>query len=169
MRTSTNLAGAPWSAQGEGALSLKDVLGQKAGKAKSSGWWSDGLGTLDSARGSNRLAYDGQVLSGQYDIFRAPFDSAAVANAQANASSWSGGTWNGNQWTASSWSASSWSASSWSASSWSASSWSASSWSASSWSASSWSASSWSASSWSASSWSASSWSASSWSSAGWD
>ncbi|MCA9828922.1 MAG: S8 family serine peptidase [Dehalococcoidia bacterium] len=169
MRTSTPLAGTSWSAQGEGALTLANVLGRKAGKTKSSNYWSDGLGTLDSARGSNRLAFDGQVLSGQIDIFRAPFDSAAMAKAEANAFSWSGGAWNGNEWAASSWSASSWSASSWSASSWSASSWSASSWSASSWSASSWSASSWSASSWSASSWSASSWSASSWSSAAWE
>ena len=156
--------------QGAGALALSRVLNFRTPHENkgTSVKWSDGLGTLDSTRGSSRLVHDGVTLTGEIDIFGAPWNSAAMANLEAMAASWSGGAWNGNQWTESSWSPSSWSASSWSASSWAASSWSASSWSASSWSASSWSASSWSASSWSASSWSSSSWSSSSWSSAGW-
>ena len=157
--------------QGKGALDLNKTLGKVPSvdtTTVSTRTWSDGLGTLESVRGSVRLEHNGQVLEGNKDIFGAPYNSNRMAMLRESGSVWSGGEWNGNEWTASSWSASSWSASSWSASSWSASSWSASSWSASSWSASSWSASSWSASSWSASSWSASSWSASSWSAADW-
>ncbi len=122
-----------------------------------------GTGSLEAARGTDHLARDGVVLSGEKDIFNKPFNSAAMAAASAAGTSWSGGTWNGSTWTGSSWSGSSWSGSSWSGSSWSGSSWSGSSWSGSSWSGSSWSGSSWSGSSWSGSSWSGSSWSGGSW------
>ena len=123
-----------------------------------------GTGTLELSRGSDHLTANGVVLSAEVDIFGRPFNSAAMATAEAAGSSWSGGTWNGSSWSGSSWSGSSWSGSSWSGSSWSGSSWSGSSWSGSSWSGSSWSGSSWSGSSWSGSSWSGSSWSGGSWS-----
>ena len=129
---------------------------------------STGLGSLELSRGQDHLTRDGVVLSGERDIFGMPWNSAAMAAAQAAGSSWSGGMWNGSSWSGSSWSGSSWSGSSWSGSSWSGSSWSGSSWSGSSWSGSSWSGSSWSGSSWSGSSWSGSSWSGSSWSGSSW-
>jgi serine protease AprX len=130
--------------------------------------WSTGVGSLESARGSDHLTADGVVLSGEQDIFGHSFNAPAMAVLEATGSSWSGGTWNGSSWSGSSWSGSSWSGSSWSGSSWSGSSWSGSSWSDSTWSGSSWSGSSWSGSSWSGSSWSGSSWSGSSWSESGW-
>lgn len=184
--SAVTLAGEKAEAQGAGEIDLRAALNLKLNRAEKTytnslgevqayydsrvagAVWSDGMGSIESARGTVRLIRDGIELKGDIDIFGAPYDSATMARLRQSASGWSDGYWNGNEWTASSWSASSWSASSWSASSWSASSWSASSWSASSWSASSWSASSWSASSWSASSWAASSWSASSWSASGW-
>ncbi len=75
--------------------------------------WSDGMGSLESARGTRHLVHNGVTLSGDIDIFGHSYDSKEMAALTANASSWSGGTWNGNGWTASSWSASGWSASSW--------------------------------------------------------
>lgn len=124
---------------------------------------STGTGSLDESRGTDHVTRDGVVLDGEQDIFGKPFDSAAMAELEANGSSWSGGTWNGSSWTGSSWSGSSWSGSSWSGSSWSGSSWSGSSWSGSSWSGSSWSGSSWSGSSWSGNSWSGDGWATGSW------
>jgi serine protease AprX len=129
---------------------------------------STGTGSLEASRGTDHISFNGTELQGQQDIFGMPFDSAAMAAAEASGSSWSGGMWNGSVWTGSSWSGSSWSGSSWSGSAWPGSSWSGSSWSGSSWSGNSWSGSSWSGSSWSGSSWSGSSWSGNSWSGGSW-
>jgi serine protease AprX len=148
--------------QGHGEVSLTSML--TAGTPTPPAlWraipWSDGSGSLEASRGTEHLAADGVALSGEQDIFGAPFDSDAMAKLEANGRSWSGGTWNGNSWSGNSWSGSSWSGNSWSGNSWSGNSWSGNSWSGSSWSGSSWSGSSWSGNSWSGNSWSGSSWS----------
>ena len=150
------LRGFDSDAQGAGLLQLGPMLTKKPqwsypGQKFDS---SIGGGSLELSRGQDHLTRDGVMLTGERDIFGKPFDSVAMAAAQAAGSSWSGGMWNGSVWTGSSWSGSSWSGSSWSGSSWSGSSWSGSSWSGSSWSGSSWSGSSWSGSSWSSTSWS---------------
>ncbi|HUZ15080.1 MAG TPA: S8 family serine peptidase [Gaiellaceae bacterium] len=129
---------------------------------------ANGSGSLEDSRGGDLLSRNGVVLSGNQDIFGNPVDPNALAQAEADGSSWSGGAWNGSTWTGSSWSGSSWSGSSWSGSSWSGSSWSGSSWSGSSWSGNSWSGSSWSGSSWSGSSWSGDAWSGDVWAGVGW-
>jgi serine protease AprX len=129
---------------------------------------STGLGSLEKTRGGEHISMNGVQLSGSQDIFGRPVDTAALAQAEASASSWSGGTWNGSSWSGSSWSGSSWSGSSWSGSSWSGSSWSGSSWSGSSWSGNSWSGSSWSGSSWSGNSWSGNDWSGAEWAGVSW-
>ena len=93
-----------------------------------------GTGSLELARGTDHLtAANGVVLSGEKDIFGKPFNSAAMATAEATGSSRSGGTWNGSSWSGSSWSGSSWSGSSWSGTSWSGNSWSGGSWLGASW------------------------------------
>ena len=161
----------PGRKQGQGEVGMKSMLTART-PTPPDAWksvpWSDGSGSLEASRGTEHLIAGGVVLSGEQDIFGAPFDSAAMARLEAKARSWSGGTWNGNSWSGSSWSGNSWSGSSWSGSSWSGNSWSGSSWSGSSWSGNSWSGSSWSGSSWSGSSWSGSSWSGNSWSGSSW-
>jgi serine protease AprX len=150
--------------QGKGAIDLaRMAAGTPSTSYTQTHSPATGTGTLDGARGTDRLTDDGVAISGEKDIFGRTFDSSAIAAATAAGSSWSGGTWNGSSWSGSSWSGSSWSGSSWSGSSWSGSSWSGSSWSGNSWSGSSWSGSSWSGSSWSGSSWSGNSWSTGSW------
>jgi serine protease AprX len=142
-------------AQGAGELRLGSMLnatpqwsytGQNFAAAS-------GSGSLELSRGSDHLTRDGVTLSGDKDIFGVPVDEAALAQAEASASTWSGDDWNGSTWSASSWSASSWSGSTWSASTWSASTWSGSTWSASTWSGSSWSGSTWSGQSWATAGW----------------
>ena len=152
-------------AQGKGEIDLAQMLVAtpypKKGSVPKA---SIGTGSLERSRGTDHLTRDDVVLSGEQDIFGHAFDSAAMAELEAQGSSWSGGTWNGNSWSGSSWSGNSWSGSSWSGSSWSGSSWSGSSWSGNSWSGSSWSGHSWSGNSWSGHSWSGNSWSTGSWS-----
>jgi serine protease AprX len=123
-----------------------------------------GTGSLELARGSDRIADDGVVLNGEKDIFGKAFNSASMAALEAAGNSWSGGTWNGSSWSGNSWSGNSWSGNSWSGNSWSGNSWSGNSWSGNSWSGNSWSGNSWSGNSWSGNSWSGNSWSGGSWS-----
>jgi serine protease AprX len=122
-----------------------------------------GGGSLELSRGSDHLTRDGVTLTGPKDIFGRTVDTAALAQGQATASSWSGGDWNGSTWSGSTWSGSTWSASTWSGSTWSGSTWSASTWSGSTWSGSTWSASTWSGSSWSGSTWSGQTWATAGW------
>jgi serine protease AprX len=150
-------------AQGSGEISLAK-LAPKAPVAYTQSFTNaKGTGSVELSRGSDHIAANGVVLTGEQDIFGHAFNAAALATAEAAASSWSGGMWNGNLWSGSSWSGSSWSGSTWSGSSWSGSSWSGSSWSGNTWSGSSWSGSSWSGSSWSGSSWSGGGWAGGSW------
>ncbi len=144
---------------GSGEISLPKLATKTPGAYTQSFTAATGAGTLELSRGSDHVALNGAVLTGEKDIFGKPFNSAAMATAEAAGSSWSGGTWNGNTWSGNSWSGSSWSGSSWSGNSWSGSSWSGSSWSGNSWSGSSWSGNAWSGNSWSGSSWSGNSWS----------
>jgi serine protease AprX len=153
MSTAFKLSKQQNSAQGMGELDLTSNLQEPTPAKIEPEVAGNGTGSLEAARGSNHLVKDGVTLSGENDIFGAPFDSSALAQQQASASSWSGGKWNGNSWSGSSWSGNSWSTSSWSASSWSGNSWSTALWSASSWSGNSWSASSWSANNWLGGSW----------------
>ena len=151
--TAFSLTGTRPDMQGNGTLNLVSALTFKTPRWTNTATSSTGTGQLEDARGSLHVTNGGVELVGEQDIFGKPFDSAAIAELEASASSWSGGWWNGSEWAGSSWSGSSWSGSSWSTSLWSSSSWSGSSWSSSSWSSSSWSSSSWSSSSWSSAYW----------------
>jgi serine protease AprX len=136
--------------QGKGELDLRNALGMSIpGNAGQSWAPATGSGSLDAARGGNHLVSDnGVVLSGERDIFGAPFRSSAMAALEAAGNSWSGGVWNGNSWSGNSWSGNSWSGNSWSGNSWSGNSWSGNSWSGNSWSGNSWSGNSWSSAQW---------------------
>jgi serine protease AprX len=141
------LSGSGKNAQGGGELDLSDTR-PPTQDATQKLVPSTGTGSLELSRGQDHVTRDGVALTGEYDIFGMPVDTAALAAAEADGSSWSGGIWNGSSWSGSFWSGSSWSGSSWSGSSWSGSSWSGSSLSGSSWSGSSWSGSSWSDAHW---------------------
>jgi serine protease AprX len=128
-----------------------------------------GLGTLDGARGTDRLTDGGVVIKGEIDIFGKPFDAAAMAKLEAAGRSWSGGTWNGSTWTGSTWADAGWAGRSWSTASWTGRSWSGDAWAGRSWSENSWDGRSWSGRSWSGRSWSGDAWSGRSWSVGSWN
>jgi serine protease AprX len=158
------LNGVSVQAQGSGELDLRNVLSQKIPNNTQGYLASTGSGPLELSRGDVHLVLDDVTLSGERDIFGAPFASAAMAALEAAGNSWSDGAWNGNSWSGNSWSGNSWSGNSWSGNSWSGNSWSGNSWSSYSWSGNSWSGNSWSGNSWSGNSWSGNSWSGNSWS-----
>jgi hypothetical protein len=174
------------SAKGEGLVRVDlavDAPTPTAAAATQTFEPATGNGSLDAARGGQRLTDNGVVLSGEVDIFGSSFSTADWAALAASGKSWTGGSWMGHQltgngwitnawgqrsWTGSSWTGSSWTGSSWTGSSWTGSSWTGSSWTGSSWTGSSWTGSSWTGSSWTGSSWTGSSWTSQFWSGSGW-
>ena len=165
--TAAPMPGADVTVAGHGVLSVGGAMSAPAGDPQTF-TASTGGGSVDGSRGNLRLSHDGVTLTGERDIFGHGLDTGALAAAEEQGSSWSGGTWNGSSWSGSSWSGTSWSGSSWSGSSWSWGQWVGSSWSATTWLGTSWSGTSWSDSSWQGSSWSGSSWSGTSWSGTSW-
>jgi serine protease AprX len=158
------LGGFDSQAQGAGEIRLGTMLTAKPDTGYQQKFTAaTGTGTIDGARGQDRVTRDGVALQGEQDIFGKPLSASSLATLEASGSSWSGGTWNGSTWSGSTWSGSTWSGSTWSGSTWSGSTWSGSTWSGSTWSGSSWSGSTWSGSSWSGSSWSGRSWATGSW------
>ena len=159
MRTTADqLDGVPVNTQGKGAIDFWSLANNAPSAVYQQNHTpSTGTGSVDAARGKDRLTRDGVVLSGEIDIFGKPFVPGAAG------STWSGGTWNGSTWSGSTWSGSTWSGSAWSGSTWSGSTWSGSTWSGSTWSGSTWSGSTWSGNSFSGSTWSGDSWANGGW------
>ncbi|GAA0806568.1 S8 family serine peptidase [Spirilliplanes yamanashiensis] len=132
---------------------------------------STGAGRLELSRGSAHVAdaATGAVLTGEQDIFGAPWRPSEWTDASRDGRAWSGGTWNGTAWTGSTWTgggglqARTWSARTWSARTWSGSTWNARTWSSAVWTGDGWSARTWSARTWSARTWSGRTWSSAQW------
>ena len=154
--------------QGAGLVDLSGALVTPTPSVSQSFKTSKGQGSLDAARGTHRIAIDGQAISGEVDIHGKPWNGTSWSGTSWSGTSWSGGVWNGTSWSGTSWSGTSWSGLSWSGTSWSGLSWTGTSWSGTSWSGTSWSGTSWSGTSWSGTSWSGTSWSGTSWSDASW-
>jgi serine protease AprX len=155
-------------AQGAGIINIKGAKGANVPTATQGFTQSTGTGSIIASRGRYQLSLP-RHLTGERDVFGKPFDSAAIAAAEANGSTWSGGDWNGSTWSGSTWSGSTWSGSTWSDAMWEGSTWSGSTWSGSTWSGGTWDGSTWSGSTWSGSTWSGSTWSDAEWSGGGWE
>jgi serine protease AprX len=123
-----------------------------------------GTGALEQARGSAHVSADGVDLTGERDIFGAPWPGATWARQDAAGSTWSGGTWNGNPWTGAGWdSAGDWAATNWPTSSWFGAGWSAAGWVSRTWVSGGWDSRTWVGDAWSSRSWVDDSWATSAW------
>jgi serine protease AprX len=171
--TATPLALTPGILQGAGELNLRAALTAVPALAVQAFAPATGTGSLDGARGSARMSWNGVALQGEVDIFGTPLDTASCATALTSGTIWTGGVFNGVVWTGEGWgtmaTSDGYSTQAWNDATWTNNSWSNNSWSNNSWSNNSWSNNSWSNNSWSNNSWSNNSWSNNSWSSAGWE
>ncbi len=168
MQSATPVRGYDPVFQGAGVIDVAAALAVDAAGAKQTWEASTGSGSLDAARGTQRVTINGEELSGEVTVNGASWSGASWSGASWSGASWSGASWSGASWSGASWSGASWSGASWSGASWSGASWSGASWSGASWSGASWSGASWSGASWSGASWSGASWSGASWSGASW-
>ncbi|MEI7742605.1 MAG: S8 family serine peptidase [Chloroflexota bacterium] len=113
---------------GAGLLDVEGALEARAPAATQAWVPSTGAGPLEGARGSTHLAIDGVALTGEQDVFGAPWNGAAWVETSSAARAWQGGDWNGNPWAGTCWCAASATGLSWSGLSWSGLSWSTVDW-----------------------------------------
>ncbi|MBV8194769.1 MAG: S8 family serine peptidase, partial [Candidatus Dormibacteraeota bacterium] len=153
--TATSL-GSSASLQGSGELNLAAALTTNTppGHYRQRFEQSTGTGTLEGSRGSGHIVSNNVVLSGEQDIFGSAFDSASMAQAEADGVAWSGGTWNGVGWSGVGWSGVGWSGVGWSGVAWSGVGWSGVGWSGATWNGVGWSGVGWSGVGWSGVGWS---------------
>jgi serine protease AprX len=104
---------------------------------------STGTGSLQLARGSSAVSDNRSVLSGEKDIFGAPWNGNTWAQAAWDGNTWSGGVWNGNTWSGNTWSGNTWSGNTWSGNTWSGNTWTGNTWSGNTWTGNTWSSASW--------------------------
>jgi serine protease AprX len=171
-RSAEDMPYADAAGRGRGQLDVFGAYVRAVGPA-TQGWEpSTGLGSLETARGSQHVASDGVELTGERHVL-GEFSAERWAPASAAFSAWTGGVWAGGDWSGACWCASTWSGKSWAGKSWAGTTWSGKSWAGASWNGKSWAGKSWAGKSWSGASWNGSSWVGKSWAgrvwaSAGW-
>jgi serine protease AprX len=151
-------------AQGHGMLDLRRVSASPRNSARPQSFArSTGTGSLDASRGGYLLTDDrGSVLTGERDIFGAPFDAGAHAALSAGARAWTSGSWNGNRWTGDAPGTDGWAGAEWSAPSWSGTPWTGRGTGAT------WTSRTWADGYWSSRTWASRTWASRTWASGGW-
>jgi serine protease AprX len=168
VKTAHGADGTPSTFRGAGVLDVRAAqLATPPAVAVYPGY-ATGTGSLDAARGSSRVAFDGVELTGEQDIFGRPWNPATYAAKGGTRSTWNGGTWNGSDWTGTGWTGTSWTGQTWAGRSWTGRSWTGRSWTDATWSGRSWTGRSWTGDAWSGRSWSGRSWTDATWSGAVW-
>ncbi len=162
-KSTSPLKGSSPTQVGKGELSLAKAFTGKSDKSDKNWTPGTGTGSLDLARGTDRVSDDGVPLAGEVDIFGQPFNAAAMAALEAARASWVDGTWNGNVWTGRSWTGRSWTGAEWTGRSWTGRSWTGRSWTGRSWTAGSWTNGAWAGSSLSGRSWTSEVWATGYW------
>jgi serine protease AprX len=150
-------------AQGAGELNLALMATRTPTSYTQQHIAATGTGSLETARGQDHLTLDNLTLTGNQDIFGNPISPAALATAEASATTWNGGTWNNTTSTGSTWTGRSWTGTTWTGRSWTGSSWTGRSWTTNGWDGRSWTGRSWTGTSWSGSTWTGRSWSTGTW------
>ena len=130
-----------------------------------------GTGSLELARGDVHVVdpEDGSVLSGEQDIFGAPWDAEAWAQRTADGSTWEGGRWMGRVWAGEGWGGTSWTEHTWQGRGWLDTSWTGRGWLGRGWLGRGWLDGGWSGQGWlTDSGWTGRGWLDSSWTGRGW-
>jgi serine protease AprX len=149
--------------RGKGLLNAAGALSATLAVSVQTATASTGSGTLDGSRGGVYVVDNGVSLTGQTDIFGQPFNSLAMASAQAGGTAWTGGVWNGTRWSGDGWTGTRWSAADWTGNDWAGTRWSGTRWSGMVWDGTRWSGSGWNGTRWTGSSWTGTRWSSATW------
>lgn len=131
---------------------------------------SDGSGSLDASRGSDRVAVDGAPLSGERTVngvtwgpwdgprwSEGTWDGVRWRGVRWRGAEWSGGTWTGVRWRGDAWEGVRWRSAAWTSGAWDGSSWTGASWTGQAWTAPAGTDGSWTGVRWRADTWQSSS------------
>jgi serine protease AprX len=133
---------------------------------------STGAGSLQGARGSNRLTMNGVPLTGERDIFGRSWNARQMGLLTDGQAAWNlaFGTFNGTRWIGSgfapdtvtlagrTWNGQTWSGQTWAGQTWSGQTWNGQTWSGQTWNGQTWNGQTWNGQTWSGRIWSADGW-----------
>jgi serine protease AprX len=165
MGTAKRLPVADPIAQGDGIIDLRAARDAATPRAVQSWPRATGLGTLEGARGTANLAYDGTPLEGEIDVRGQAWNPATWAAASAAHTTWTGGTdwfvtdpgdgvnWNGRIWGGQSWSSLTWAGRIWGGRIWGGAAWTGRIWGGRIWGGAEWTSRIWGGATWSGVAW----------------
>jgi serine protease AprX len=185
MGTAQRLPVADPIAQGDGLIDLRAARDAATPQAVQSWPRATGLGTLEGARGSANLEYDGSPLEGEIDVRGQAWDPAVWTAASAARTTWTGGelrkgVWNGGAWNGSEWFPSAvgsgldwngrvWGGRVWGSLTWAGRVWGGRVWGGDSWTGRVWGGRVWGGRVWGGDSYSGRVWGGAAWSGADWN
>ncbi|MEA2506550.1 MAG: serine protease AprX [Actinomycetota bacterium] len=151
------------TAQGNGLLDMKSALDTPTPNCSRCQFYptSNGLGSLEAARGSVHVGDNvtGEVLTGEQDIFGAPW----------NGNTWTGNTWTGNTWTGGVWNGNTWTGNTWTGNTWTGNTWTGNTWTGNTWTGNTWTGNTWTGNTWTGNTWTGNTWTGNTWTSVIWD
>ena len=152
-------------AQGAGRLDVAAALAStNEGYANSTTPPSNGLGSLEAARGAShiQISCNGSTITISGEI------TATCPTLKWDPSAWTAGTWTGASWTGDTWTGASWQAGTWTSGTWTAGTWTAGTWTGGTWTAGTWTAGTWTSGTWTSGTWTGGTWTAGTWTAGTW-
>jgi serine protease AprX len=184
MGTAQQLPVADPIAQGDGIIDLRAARDAATPQVVQSWPRATGQGTLEGARGSANLEYDGTLLEGEIDVRGQAWDPAAWAAASAARTTWTGGelrkgvwtggAWNGTDWFVTdpgegvTWNGRTWGGRTWGSLTWAGRTWGGRTWGGDTWVGRTWGGDEWAGRTWGGRTWGGRSWGSASWSGVDW-
>ena len=141
-------------AQGAGRINVYKAARSSVPYGATQTWTaSSGTGSLDQARGTQRVADDGVELVGEQDIMGQPWNAAKWAQLSRSGNAWTDGTWNGSVWTGDCWCSTTWAGTGWDSAEWTGSSWTGRAWIGRAWIGRAWIGRAWIGDEWTGRAW----------------
>jgi serine protease AprX len=165
VQTADPVVGADPIAAGAGQIDIAEsvTLGRPA-KATQAFPAATGQGSLERARGGAHVVdAAGTQLSGERDIFGAPWRPATWTPLSAAGRAWNGGTWNGRVWSGTGYTGTSWATVTWRTGTWTSLSWSGRAWTGTNWTGRAWTATGWTGRAWTTGTWLGRAWTGRTW------
>jgi serine protease AprX len=169
MGTAQRLPVANPIAQGDGIIDLRAARDAATPRAVQSWPRATGLGTLEGARGSANLVYDGTSLEGEIDVRGQEWHPAGWAAASAAHTTWTGGQLTRGVWTGGAWNGTDWFVTdpgdgvTWNGRTWGGRTWGSLTWGGRTWGGRTWGGDSWSGRTWGGRTWGSATWSGVDW------
>jgi serine protease AprX len=157
-------------AEGAGGLDLTAAYSTSSRTVAAATVHSGG-GSLDRARGTKKVKKNGVTLTGEQDIFGAPTDTGALAEAEVAGTAgatWAGGQWAGSPLLGATWAGTKWSGATWAGTKWSGATWAGATWAGATWADAYWTGATWAGATWAGATWADAYWANDLWSSASW-